>query len=226
MTHPCGRCGLVAAYAGKRSHCAPLHRRVLHHQHPGGVQSGLFHQRPAEAGVFTTVGRLILNVKMLSRNVPEFTGDVCQNSCLSPPGGGYPVIAGVFRNRGVEEGRRVTDPAADDQRNTLFSRVFTGSINRGDHRITRQNHQINGLIVLIVVLSKPRPNGIHGVEGCARQTGEKCHCHRYLLTAYRAFDYPPFLASCYGMNAEKTGRDVLKKHSHLINMRKSYSLEL
>lgn len=66
----------------------------------------------------------------------------------------------------------MTDPAADDQRNTLFSRDFTGSINRGDHRVTRQNHQINGLVVLIVVLSKPRPNGIHGVEGCASRQGK------------------------------------------------------
>lgn len=118
----------------------------------------------------------------------------------------------------------MTDPAADDQRNTLFSRDFTGSINRGDHRITRQNHQINGLVVLIVVLSKPRPNGIHGVEGCAVQTG-KVPLSSLPPYSIQSLRLSPFFASCYGMNAEK-GRDVLKKHSHLINMRKSYSLEL
>ncbi len=58
---------------------------------------------PAKAGILAAVGRLIFNNNVFSRNVPELTRDIGQDGCFRAAGGGQPVIARVFRNRGVQE---------------------------------------------------------------------------------------------------------------------------
>ncbi|MNL59536.1 hypothetical protein D3C87_1832730 [compost metagenome] len=110
---------------------------------------------PAKPRILTAVGGLILDQNAFISDVPELARDIRKDRRLCPSGGGHSVIARMASCRRVQKCRRVTNAAADQQRNGLLRRNTTGGVNRWDHRVPGKNHRIKLLVMTIIVLCQP-----------------------------------------------------------------------